>query len=60
MSRSMAAQQPWPWPRPETMDAQLAAPASHRVRVRRMEPEVPHSAWNLDVHRYHAMRVELR
>ncbi len=29
MSRGMVAEQPWPWP--ETMDALLAAPASHRV-----------------------------
>jgi Endosomal/lysosomal potassium channel TMEM175 len=40
MSRSMTTQQPWPWP--ETMDALLAAPASHRVllnndRVRVLE-----------------------
>jgi hypothetical protein len=111
--------QPWPWP--ESMDALLAAPTSHRVlldndrvrvlevliepgarepehthqaasvmiidepariryyqgdtllfeapagpgpepgaRVRWMEPEGPHSVENIDQHRYHAIRVELR
>jgi predicted metal-dependent enzyme (double-stranded beta helix superfamily) len=40
MSSGMAAGQPWPWP--ETMDAVLAAPGSHRVlldndRVRVLE-----------------------
>ena len=115
----MTAGQPWPWP--QTMDALLAAPASHRVllendrvrvlevviepgarepehthqaasvmivdepariryyaggalrfesqaragspsgvRVRWMEPEGPHSVENIDQHRYHAIRVELR
>ena len=29
MSRRMVTQQPWPWP--DTMDALLAAPASHHV-----------------------------
>ncbi|MGO9352157.1 MAG: hypothetical protein ACLP3C_15530 [Mycobacterium sp.] len=115
----MTTQQPWPWP--TTMDALLAAPASHRVllendrvrvldvviepgtrepehthqapslmiidepariryyagdelrfesharsgappgvRVRWMEPEGPHSVENIDQHRYHAIRVELK
>jgi hypothetical protein len=115
----MTTPQPWPWP--ETMDALLAAPASHRVlldndfvrvlemviepgarepehthqapsvmivdepariryyrgeelrfesparsgsppgvRVRWMEPEGPHSVENIDGHRYHAIRVELK
>ena len=119
MNRSMATQQPWPWP--ETMDALQAAPASHRllldndrvrvldvaiepgarepehthqaasvmiidepariryyqgdallfesqarsesqpgVRVRWMEPEGPHSVENIDEHRYHAIRIELK
>jgi len=119
MSRSMTTEQPWPWP--ETMDALLAASASHRlllendrgtgpdvvieprtrepkhthqapsvmiideparirycagdalrfesqerfesppgVRVRWMEPEGPHSVENIDEHRYHAIRVELK
>ena len=115
----MTTPQPWPWP--ETMDALLAAPASHRlllendrvrvldvviepgarepehthqavslmiidepariryytgstlrfesqghsepqpgVRVRWMEPEGPHSVENVDEHRYHAIRIELK
>jgi hypothetical protein len=115
----MITQQPWPWP--DTMDALLAAPASHRVlldndrvrvlevvieagarepehthqapsvmivdepariryyaggtlrfesqarpghpagvRVRWLEPEGPHSVENIDQHRYHAIRVELK
>jgi len=113
----IAARQPWPWP--ETMDALIAAPASHRlllendqvrvldvvieagarepehthqavsvmivdepariryyqgdallfesqarsepgVRVRWMEPEGPHSVENIDEHRYHAIRIELK
>ena len=115
----MAAGQPWSWP--ESMDALLAAPASHRVllandrvrvlevvieqgahepehthqaasvmiidepariryyeagalvsesparpisppgvRVRWMQPEGPHSVENIDGHRYHAIRVELK
>lgn len=115
----MTAGQPWPWP--ETMDALLAAPGSHRVlldndrvrvlevviepgarepehthqaasvmitdepariryhqagalspgspehpvsppgvRVRWMQPEGPHSVENIDGHRYHAIRVELK
>jgi len=59
MSHSMTTQQPWPWP--ETMDALLAAPASHRVllnndRVRVLEvviepgarePEHTHQAASL-------------
>jgi hypothetical protein len=113
------AARPWPWP--ETMDALVAAPGSHRVllendrvrvlevviepgarepehthqaasvmfideparirycqgdvvgfesgarsgtppgvRVRWMEPEGPHSVENIDQHRYHAIRVELK
>jgi hypothetical protein len=116
---NMTTPQPWPWP--ETMDALLAAPASHRlllendrvrvldvviepgarepehthqaaslmiidepariryytgsallfesqarsesqpgVRVRWMEPEGPHSVENIDEHRYHAIRIELK
>ena len=119
MSRGMTTEQPWPWP--ETMDALLAAPASHRlllendrvrvlevvieprtrepvhthqaasvmiidepariryyagdalrfesqarsgsppgVRVHWMEPEGPHSVENIDEHRYHAFRIELK
>ena len=115
----MTTPQPWPWP--QTMDALLAAPASHRlllendrvrvldvviepgarepehthqavslmiidepariryytgsalrfesqarsvsqpgVRVRWMEPEGPHSVENIDEHRYHAIRIELK
>jgi hypothetical protein len=115
----MTVEQPWPWP--ETMDALLAAPGSHRVllendrvrvldvvigpgarepehthqapsvmivdepariryyaggavrfesparsgfspgvRVCWMEPEGPHSVENIDEHRYHAIRVELK
>ena len=30
------------------------------VRVRRTEPEGPHSVENIDQHRYHAIRVELK
>jgi hypothetical protein len=30
------------------------------VRVRWMEPEGPHSVENIDEHRYHAIRVELK
>lgn len=30
------------------------------VRVRWMEPEGPHSVENIDGHRYHAVRVELK
>lgn len=30
------------------------------VRVRWMEPEGPHSVENIDQHRYHAIRVELK
>lgn len=115
----MTGGQPWAWP--ETMDALLAAPASHRVlldndrvrvlevvieagtrepehthqafsvmitdepariryyqagalsfesparpgpppgvRVQWLEPEGPHSVENIDGHRYHAIRVELK
>ena len=115
----MSTGQPWPWP--QTMDALLAAPGSHRLvlendrvrvlevviepgarepehthraasvmvvdepariryyktgellfespahsgsppgaRVRWMEPEGPHSVQNIDQHRYHAIRVELK
>lgn len=118
-SPELAGEQPWPWP--ETMDALLAAPGSHRlllendqvrvldvvieagarepehthqavsvmivdqpariryyqgdellfesqagsasepgVRVRWMEPEGPHSVENIDEHRYHAIRLELK
>ena len=113
------AAEPWPWP--QTLDAVIAAPGSHRVlidnervrvlevvieagtrepehthhapsvmlidepahiryyvgdqlrfespqapdstpgiRVRWMEPEGPHSVENIDQHRYHAIRVELK
>ena len=86
----------WPWP--ESTDATVAAPASHRVlhthqadsvmiidemarnhyyagatleaesppdlvpgmRVLWMEPEGPHSVENIDGHRFHAIRVELK
>jgi hypothetical protein len=115
----MTMAQPWPWP--ETMDALLAAPDSHRVllendrvrvldvliapgtcepehthrspsvmiidepariryfvdgeprfesssatddvpgvRVRWMQAEGPHAVENIDCHRYHAIRVELK
>jgi hypothetical protein len=30
------------------------------VRVRWMEPEGPHSVENIDEHRYHAIRIELK
>jgi hypothetical protein len=30
------------------------------VRVRWMEPEGPHSVENIDQHRYHAIRIELK
>jgi len=30
------------------------------VRVRWMEPEGPHSVQNIDQHRYHAIRIELK
>jgi hypothetical protein len=30
------------------------------VRVRWMEPEGPHAVQNIDQHRYHAVRIELR
>jgi predicted metal-dependent enzyme (double-stranded beta helix superfamily) len=30
------------------------------IRVRWMEPEGPHSVENIDQHRYHAIRVELK
>src|SRR5258708_11836226 len=30
------------------------------MRVRWMEPEGPHSVENIDEHRYHAMRIELK
>jgi len=30
------------------------------VRVRWMEPEGPHAVENIDQHRYHAVRIELR
>ncbi len=56
MSRSMTTEQPWPWPK--TMDALLAAPASHRlllendrvqvldvvIEPRAREPEHTHQA----------------
>ena len=119
MLGAMTTEQPWSWP--ETMDALLAAPASHRVllendrvrvlevvieprtrepehthraasvmivdepariryyqgdellfdsgdqpasapgpRVSWLEPEGPHSVENIDRHRYHAIRIELR
>jgi hypothetical protein len=63
----MTTQQPWPWP--ERMDAlhaalQFESPARSgsppAVRVRWMEPEGPHSVENIDEHRYHAIRVELK
>jgi predicted metal-dependent enzyme (double-stranded beta helix superfamily) len=38
--------------------ARLAAPPGPRVRW--MEPEGPHSVENIDQHRYHAIRVELK
>ena len=38
--------------------ARLAAPPGSRVRW--MEPEGPHSVENIDQHRYHAIRVELK
>lgn len=114
-----SAAEPWPWP--QTLDAVIAAPGSHRVlmdnervrvlevviepgtrepehthqafsvmlidqpahiryyvgdelrfespqatdptpgiRVRWMKPEGPHSVENIDQHRYHAIRVELK
>jgi hypothetical protein len=34
--------------------------SSSGVRVRWMEPEGPHSVENIDQHRYHAIRVELK
>lgn len=52
--------QPWPWP--DSMDAVVATPTSHRVRplVQWMDPEGPHSVENVDQRRYHAIRVELK
>jgi hypothetical protein len=38
--------------------ARSGAPAG--VRVRWMEPEGPHSVQNIDQHRYHAIRIELK
>lgn len=37
-----------------------ATDASSGVRVRWMQPEGPHSVENIDQHRYHAIRVELK
>jgi plastocyanin len=38
--------------------ARLPAPAGTRVSW--MEPEGPHSVENIDQHRYHAIRIELK
>jgi hypothetical protein len=60
----MTTQQPWPWP--DRMDALLVfvsaanSGSSPGLRVRWMEPEGPHSVENIDEHRYHAIRVELK
>ena len=41
----------------ESQDRSGAPPGA---RVRWMEPEGPHSVENIDEHRYHAIRVELK
>jgi len=41
-------------------ESQERSGPSPGVRVRWMEPEGPHSVENIDGHRYHAIRVELK
>lgn len=41
-------------------ESQAPAETQPSVRVRWMEPEGPHSVENIDAHRYHAVRVELK
>jgi plastocyanin len=36
------------------------SPAAAGTRVSWMEPECPHSVENIDQHRYHAIRIELK
>jgi len=41
-------------------ESQVRSESQPGVRVRWMEPEGPHSVENIDEHRYHAIRIELR
>jgi len=41
-------------------ESQARPESAATVRVRWMEPEGPHSVENIDQHRYHAIRIELK
>ena len=41
-------------------ESQAPSESQPGVRVRWMEPEGPHSVENIDEHRYHAIRIELK